>query len=82
MTLEKVLKLAQLYGGLDAFDDFDTGGSVSMWVFSEEGVRKFVHAVIKADRERIKQIIDDVGRKGDHDKWFDCADAIAGRIEE
>ena len=36
----------------------------------------------KAERERIKQIVDEVGRQGNHDAWFDCADAIAGRIEE
>ncbi len=35
-----------------------------------------------AERARIKQIIEEVGRQGNHDKWFDCADAIAGRIEE
>lgn len=35
-----------------------------------------------AERERIKQIIDEVGRQGNHDKWFDCADAIVERIEE
>lgn len=36
----------------------------------------------KAERERIKQIVDEIGRKGNHDKWFDCADAIAERVEE
>jgi hypothetical protein len=35
-----------------------------------------------AERARIKQIIEEVGRQGNHDKWFDCADAIAGGIEE
>lgn len=36
----------------------------------------------KAEQERIKQIIDEVGRQGNHDKWFDCADAIVERIEQ
>jgi hypothetical protein len=34
------------------------------------------------ERERIKQIIAEVGRQGNHDKWFDCADAIVERIKE
>jgi len=35
-----------------------------------------------AERERITRIVDEVGVQGNHDKWFDCADAIAERIEE
>lgn len=35
-----------------------------------------------AERERIKEIVDEVAWQGNHDKWFDCADAIADRIEE
>ncbi len=35
-----------------------------------------------AERERITRIVDEVGVQGNHDEWFDCADAIAGRIEE
>lgn len=31
-------------------------------------------------RERIKQIIDEVGRQGNHDAWFDCCDTIMERI--
>ena len=36
----------------------------------------------QAERERIKQIVDEVAWQGNHDKWFDCADAIVERIEE
>jgi hypothetical protein len=39
-------------------------------------------AAKQAERARIKQIVDEVGRQGNHDTWFDCADAIAERIEE
>lgn len=35
-----------------------------------------------AERERIKQIVDEVAWQGNHDKWFDCADAIVERIED
>jgi hypothetical protein len=36
----------------------------------------------KAERERIKQIIEEVSWQGDHDKWFDCVDALVERIEQ
>ena len=33
-----------------------------------------------AERERIKQIIEEVWRQGNHDKWFDCANTILDRF--
>ena len=35
-----------------------------------------------AERERIKQIVDDVGWKVKHDAWLDCLDVIMERIEQ
>lgn len=35
-----------------------------------------------AERERIKEIVAEVAWQGNHDKWFDCADAIVDRIED
>lgn len=35
-----------------------------------------------AERKRIKQIVEEVSWKGDHDKWFDCVDAIMERLEQ
>lgn len=37
-------------------------------------------AAQKAERERIKRIVQEVGRQGNHDAWFDCCDTIMERI--
>ena len=34
----------------------------------------------KAERERIKRIVDEVGVQGNHDEWFDCCDTLRERI--
>lgn len=37
-------------------------------------------AAQKAERERIKKIVEQVGVQGNHDEWFDCCDTIIERI--
>jgi len=69
MKTEKILEIARRH--ILCFDD---GGFIDVELIA------FAQAVIEVDRQRIKQIIEEVGRQGNHDKWFDCADAIAGRI--
>lgn len=49
----------------------DVFSAAAAWVAAKE-----------SERERIKQIVDEVGRQGNNDKWFDCADAILGRIDQ
>jgi hypothetical protein len=82
MDKENIIEMAERYGQLETLDDQDTGCHVSAWVFGEEGLRKFVQAVVDEERKRIKQIVDEVSWKGDHDKWFDCLDALVERIEQ
>ena len=38
------------------------------------------HAAQAAERERILQIVDQVGIQGNHNAWFDCCDTIVERI--
>lgn len=44
--------------------------------------REAWRAARKAERERIKKIVDEVGRQGNHNEWFDCCDTIMKRISE
>lgn len=38
-------------------------------------------AAQQAERARIRDIIKAVGVQGEHDKWFECADAIMEKID-
>jgi hypothetical protein len=71
MTEDKIIELAAQFN--DDAPDFVT---------STEAVIDFAQAVIKEERKRVNQIIDEVYRQGDHLRWLDCAIAIADRIEE
>lgn len=71
MTDEKIIELAAQFN--DDEPDF---------VMSTGAVIDFARAVIREERKRVNQIIDDVYRQGDHLRWLDCAIAIADRIEE
>lgn len=44
-------------------------------------IQEVWEAAQKAERERIKQIIDAVGVQGNHDEWFNCCDTIMERID-
>ena len=77
MTFEEIKAVAETWFEWDT-DQRDYTTYTSAMLFA----RDMYERGQAAERERIKQIIDDVGRQGNHDKWFDCADAIAGRIEE
>jgi len=71
MTDEKIFELAA------QFDD-----DSPEFVMSTEAVIDFAQAVIKEERKRIKRIVEEVAWQGDHDKWFDCVDALVERIEQ
>ena len=43
--------------------------------------KKTWNAAQIAERDRIKNIVEQVGLQGNHDKWFDCCDMIMERID-
>ena len=81
MTPEQIIEIAHRYSD-KAYPAPDDSSRVTYWEFLEKDLIAFAQAVIETERERIKEIVAEVAWQGNHDKWFDCADAIADRIEE
>lgn len=60
------------------------------WVIKYYGYREAINpaqeacwaVAQKAERERIKHIVEHIGLQGNHDEWFNCCDMIRERIGE
>lgn len=83
MTEEKILEIARQHGSIGAvrYVSGDPSQTIFEFCYRPENLIAFARAVIKEERTRVNQIIDDGYRQGGHLKWL-CAIAIVERIKE